>query len=190
MSVIYTQDQSVTRLVKQAYPDYSGKHISVEPIDPARTINCSSYWDSGHRDYFVFLALVAGADTRIEAPQQSAYDPKVAGIDAVTLPKGIVCVQRTFAGSREYVRVLVRSDDIAPGMLPAAVELTEQERACLKATKSLKNSYAGETDLRRRSTNMSVEEWKATQETLQKRGMLNKAGAITDAGRNALQGSK
>ncbi len=187
-NVIRTQDASVKNLVARAYPDYAGRRIAVEAVDPATEINCASYWSDGNRDYFVFLALVDGSAARVEAPAQSAYDRPVAGLDRVTLPKGVVCVRRTFAGSREYVTVLVRSDDLAPGMLPAAEALTDLERKCLVATRSLKNSYAGETDLRRKSTGMDPATWAATQDALRARGLLNKAGAITDAGRNAIDG--
>lgn len=116
-----TTDKTARKIVKAAYPDYRGHKIHVEPRAPDKPIDCRSYWDGGSRDYFVFVGLTEGLPEVVEAPAQSAYDHKVPGLEAVTLPRGVVCVEHTyFMGVDAGCRIHVRADDLAP-MLPEAV---------------------------------------------------------------------
>lgn len=180
--------QEALDLCKLAYPEFNKKSVCVCPCSPETEHNCSSYWSEGWRSYFIFVDLAT--KKQVEAPQQSAFDKKVEGLDRVLLPKGVVIVVHHYMGVRENYSIIIRSDDLNPTMLPASVELTIDEKKCLYYTRSLKNSYAGESDIRRKHSGMSVEQWKATQNILQSRGLLNKAGALTLEGKNVARNLK
>ena len=118
-----TRDKTARKIVKAAFPDYRGRKIRVEPRAPDKPIDCRSYWDDGSRDYFTFVALTESFAAVVEMPAQSAYDHKVPGLEVMTLPRGIVCVQRSFfCGKDAGCTIHVRADDLAP-MLPEHVSV-------------------------------------------------------------------
>jgi hypothetical protein len=84
--------------------------------------------------------------------------------------------------------------DNATKLLPAPqAELTAFEKIVLSATASYKSSYAGmdryemaRRDCRNGTPFPTRDDWALAKQTLINLGLLNKAGAITPAGRNAI----
>lgn len=84
----------------------------------------------------------------------------------------------------------------AAALLPAPVELSAHEKEVLNATRSYKSSYGGRDryDMAQSAAQYgknagafpSREQWEAAKAALMARGFLNKAGAITVKGKNAL----
>jgi hypothetical protein len=68
--------------------------------------------------------------------------------------------------------------------------LTLPEKIVLVATSSLKSSYGGIPNFRftqaKSETGITQADWDLAKESLTKKGFLNKAGAITTSGKNAL----
>ena len=106
------------------------------------------------------------------------------------LPPGIVLVEHSiFCGRDTGITVHVRPDNLDQLKLPDAPQLTDDERVVLKAT-GWKSSYAGIRNYRfveaRRTTGITRERYETAKTALIERKLFNRAGAITNAGRNAL----
>jgi hypothetical protein len=190
-------DGITASIVRSAYPEYRGKKVCIEIRD--YPIDVRSYWDGGSRDYFVFVNLATME--RAPVPTQSAFDPKLEGSDSVQLPQGFACVRRSiFCGKDHGIAIMVGSSDIAP-MLPApSAELTPDQETVLVYTRSCKSSYAGKDRCAMAIDDMlsakrfnpekpepiTRERWNAAKESLIAMGLLNKNGAITPRGKNAI----
>ena len=181
---MYTNDSDVRRLALTAFPEYNGHRFQVQI---AKSVDVRSCWDGGSRSFFKFVRLDGSGDT-FTVPQQSAYDPQIIGGDAVDLVPGLACVEHSiFCGRDTGITVYVHPDN-APRYLPAPVEVTDDEKTVLVFTSSLKSSYGGVSNYRyreaHRRTGITLERWDAAKVTLIGKGLLNKAGALTNEGRN------
>jgi hypothetical protein len=116
------------------------------------------------------------------------FDPQIKGANAVPLVPGLVCVRHDiFCGKDSGCTVMMHPEN-APKYLPQQVDLTDDEKICLEYTAHLKNSYGGETNIRfnraSREKGITVERWNNAKISLTEKGLLNKAGAVTQEGRN------
>lgn len=186
MSTIYTNHPDVKKIALAAYPDYNGKKFSVEIA--ADHLDVRSYWDGGSRNYYVFLRL----DTfeTMPMPQQSAFDAKVEGADRVQLIPGMVCVEHTYFQGHDLGITIHVHPENAPKFISEKPELSRNEQIVLVFTRSYKNSYGGQSNIRFHeatgSKGISLQEWVEAVQSLQAKKMLNKAAAITNEGRNAI----
>lgn len=188
-----TIDPFLAKLFRAAFPSYSGRMFKVETLRPSEdgscTMNLRSYWDGGSRDYYAAVELatlrtVALPDSHPYFDRHSAP----AGIERTIIPAGVVIVRHTiFCGKDLGLTVHVRPDDRNPALLPPAVTLTDDQRFVLAITASLK---AFARDDERRSYGMPKAVWEAVKAECIAAGYLNKAGAITPAGRNAVGNSR
>ena len=177
--------QGALHLMRAAFPSYMGRKFKLVVTDAPQDVR--SYWDGGSRGYFRFVALATGRVSD-SVPAQSAFDQPIAGADRVILPNGVGLVEHCFfVGNDMGLRLIIRPENAAP-LLPAAVDLATDERIVLAATRDLKSSYAGIHDYRYhdRGRTMGRDRWDAAKAACTARGLMNKAGAITPAGRNAL----
>jgi hypothetical protein len=188
MNVIHlTGDEpGLQAIVRAAFPQYNGRKFRLEIA--THPINVKSYWDGGSRDYFVFVQL--STLRAVEMPAQSAYDVQIPGAHAVTLPDGIACVEHSiFCGKDSGITIHLAPSNATP-FLPAPSDLSRWERIVLSATRSYKNSYNGVSDCRlmeaQRVTGITRDAWTMASDALKTKGLLNKAGAITVSGRNAI----
>lgn len=182
----YTNEMDVKKVALAAYPDYQGRKFSVQVTN--HPLDVRSYWDGGSRNYYVFLRL--DNLKTWEMPQQSMFDKKVNGADSVQLVPGMVCVEHTyFCGKDMGITIHVHPEN-APKRLENNLELTREEKIVLVYTRTYKNTYAGRTNVRfheaTRAKGISIEQWQNAINSLQEKKMLNKAGAITNEGRNAI----
>ncbi len=176
-----------TNIARRAFPGYTGRTFKLIVTD--QTINTASYWSGGTRSYFVFVSL---SDNRVspEVPAQSAFDKPIPGATEVSIPDGFACVEHClFCGKDHGLRIYIGPTNAAK-LIPETVDITEDEKTVLKYTINLKNSYGGETNIRftqaARDTDISADNWELAKSTLISRKMLNKAGAVTVSGRNAI----
>ncbi len=142
----------------------------------------------GSRSYFVFLNL---NNMKVkEVPQQGPSDRELKGAKSVMFPEGVVCVERMiFRGKDLGIRIYVRPANAAK-LLPMQVDLTKDEKTVLSYTTKLKASYGGIKNYRfveaNRDKGITLPEWEKAKADLIQRKLLNRAGAITNKGRNAL----
>ncbi len=180
-------DEYVDRIIKAAYPDYAGRKISIEVVARDTMFTLRSYWDGGCRDYWTFVSL---ADMRIMQVSQngSVFDKQA---HQSSIPPGVALIQRAYSGSRQRVVIHIGSEDAAL-CLPAPAQISHNQAIVLSATRSFKPCYAGQSNYRfsqaHRQTGISREQWDGAKGECQEQGWLNKAGAITATGRNAIQG--
>ncbi len=179
-------EQKLRELFRAAFPNYSGRTFRLRV---AESVKCASYWDSGSRDYFVWVRLDSG-QVLGQVPAQSAFDRPIAGVDSVAIPENCGCVMHTISRGHDLGLTLIVSAANAPALLPAPAEVDQNELIVLDATRSYKSSYAGVKNYRyieaSRVTKISPADWVNAQTRCIRKGFLNKVGAITPAGRNAV----
>jgi hypothetical protein len=177
--------QPAIRLMRAAFPSYHGRQFKICVTD---TVCVSSYWDGGSKDSFVFVDLET-AETSRQVPPQSAFDPVIPGAEAVTLPAGAGCVEHTIYRGKDLGLSLHLSPANATKMLPDPDPVSDDESTVLQFTATYKNTYGGRTNIRfaeaAEETGITHERWSEAVRTLTARKLLNKAGSITPAGRNA-----
>lgn len=171
------------RLVAAAFPDYAGRKFALV-VEPG-PMSVGSYWDGGSRNCFAVVRLADYA----ALPVPTAHPVFDGTIPPLEIPAGCVIVEHSiFCGKDAGITFHVRPDG---GFLPPEKPvLSFEDRVVLTASVSLKPSYNGIREYRfheaRRECGIGRAAWDATKADLTARGYLNKAGAITAAGRNAL----
>ena len=108
----------------------------------------------------------------------------------VPIPAGFAVVEHhIFCGKDMGLTYYLNSAD-AQSLLPAPDLLTMAEQIVLAATRTYKNTYGGRTNIRyheaSRETGIEEHDWETAKKVLISRKLLNKAGSITVAGKNAI----
>lgn len=152
-----------------------------------------SYWDGGTRDSWERLNLETGQRYGVQANVSPlSADPGARW--EPTPGEALICY--TEGGSRGGIRIWkveMHPDDFFRlwwASQKNSEELSRDERIVLVATRSYKASYAGIKEYRfrqaRSECGMSRERWDAAKASLIARKLLNRAGAITPAGKAAI----
>jgi len=180
---LYTDASEVKEIIKHTFPEYNGKNISVSTFEGPMELR--SYWDSGARDFWSIINLTTNRSKTI--PENgSPFIPKVFKISK--LPPNFAVVQWS-KGRYEQVIVYVNRDNLSK-LLPDKKEVSWAEKVVLCVTRSLKSSYGGVSDYRfkeaLKDTGITKVEWDQAKTALISKGMLNKAGAITNDGKNVI----
>ncbi len=170
---------------------YAGKQFKARVCETMTIPMTAGLWEGGSRDTFQVIRLDDGAT--VDAVQHNAAPWNAARRDIeVKLVPGIAVVEHTiFCGNDMGLTFYVHPDNAAK-LLPAPVELTAFEQIVLNATAGYKSSYGGRDRYEmaqgdyRGQAYPTRSEWDAAKQSLIGRGMLNKAGAITVSGRNAV----
>jgi hypothetical protein len=178
-------NQQVKLVCQKAFPNYRGRRIRIE-FD-VKSINMRSYWDGGSKSSYAIVEL--STNKTLHAPSSHPmFDKQVEGIDSFNIPEGYVIVQHTIFCGKDLGLTIHTRDSMPP--LPSGQELTLNEKIVLYATRSLKSSYAGIKNYRfheaKQATGITLNEYNAAKEILIEKKMLNKRGAITNEGRNAI----
>lgn len=174
---------------------YAGKKFKARACESVTVPSDAGLWSGGSRDTYRYIRLSDGATVTHPMMQVSPFNEGRQDHE-ITLQLGFAIVQSTmFRGVDHGLTFHLHPSDIA-AMLPApAAELSALEKIVLEYTASRKSSYGGKdrrqmyNDDCRYSSNpkpeVSADEWNAAKATLIGKGLLNKAGAITVAGKNA-----
>jgi hypothetical protein len=189
MSVVHldrTKDKTVDAIVRAAYPSYNGRRVEAVIRDEIRITG--TLWDEGSRRVYCVVRLADMERAGIEPErwmERSEFHEKPHKIE----PGYVVVVH--CQGRYEYVEIVGPAANITP-MLPRPVELTDDERTVLIATRSIKAVYGGVSNYRfheaKRARGITLERWEAAKASLIARKLLNKAGALTIEGRNSMGG--
>lgn len=181
---MYINTSEIKSIAKSAFPNYNGNKYQIKVFTPMRL---DSYWSSGSRDYYSIVNI--GNDKMAAVPQNGTpFDANTLQISE--LPYNMVIVQHTISCGKDLgITIYCREDNIKQYLLPLTCEITKNEEIVLIATQSLKSSYAGISNYRFHEahsvTGISEIDYNTAKVSLQSKGMLNKAGAITDKGRNS-----
>jgi hypothetical protein len=172
---------------------YAGKKFTAIVTENVHIPASAGIWDGGSRTTYSLVRLSDGGSMAASENTSAPWDNARQSRNIALIPGVIVVEHRIFRGADMGLTFYVHPQDTA-AMLPAPVDLTVHERFVLEATRSYKSSYGGmdryEMATRdaqyRNKFAPTRDEWNATKEALIKRGYLNKSGAITTAGRNAI----
>lgn len=195
-TTIHLEPKQVPETLRRGY---NGTKFRAEITESVTIPADAGLWDSGSRDTYSAVRLADGAAVDFPGQQDSPFDGTRRD-RKVTLESGIVIVCHSiFCGKDSGLRFFIHPSDAAP-MLPGPTELSAHESLVLDATASLKSSYQGKDRYAIASERVNPvwaprnepkkpfptrDEWNAAKESLIARGLLNRAGAITVAGRNA-----
>jgi hypothetical protein len=189
-NTIYLEPKQVPSYLRGSYSGRQFKAVVAETVTiPAD----AGLWSGGTRATFRIVRLADGADARLSMEAAAPWDDRRVE-RVIPLRGGIAVIEHSmFCGKDMGLTIYVHPENAA-ALLPAPTAvLSELEAVVLEATASLKSSYAGKD--RREMTNdnrrysgkplIGRYEWEVAKQSLIGRGYLNKAGAITTAGRNA-----
>ena len=179
-------DATVKQIINASFPSYKGQRMSAE-IDDTVTFS-GTMWDEGSRSTYCLIRLTDMA--RVTITQQAFQDPHSTYHNARhEIPQGVVAVCRNEFRCKESITIIARAENITP-MLAAPVELSEDEMTVLVSTRSIKSAYLCILKSRfseaNRVTGITLARWETAKDALMDRKLLNKAGAITIEGRNAV----
>ena len=182
--------------------DYKGRHLkAVVCVQMSMPID-AGLWSGGSRDTYDVVRLADGAAISDPAHKTGPFVDSGRRARIIQLEPGI-CVRHhsIFCGKDHGLTFYLHPDNVS-GLLPPTDDLSDNERIVLTATRMYKSSYNGRdrydmaSDGARYDHNirncagvspfMSRQVWNDTKALLIERGMLNKAGAITTKGRNAI----
>lgn len=187
MNTIHTNAPEVLDVARRAFPGYSGKTYKVEPFNGPMSLR--STWDSGCHDQWVILPL-AGRGRTFTVPENG--NPFINGgktFKCGRLPAGLALVhERIFQGKNLGLTVYVAPENMNRLALPPAVLLSLDEKIVLAFTSQRKSSYNGRTraQMAQEDSGITASEWDTAKAGLISRGLLNRAGVITNEGRNAI----
>jgi hypothetical protein len=192
MPIIYldkldTESEILRRLT---FPAYSGRKFQVELTE---TINFSgTQWAGGSKTDYRIVQLDGMKVVGIPEAPFLQRSPLHEG--QYVLPPGYVVVSHHISCGKDLGLTFSVNPRDSFKLLPKPTEeLTRAEKIVLVAT-GLKSSYGGIKDLRfheaHEKTGISRQEYDQAKELLIKKGLLNKAGAITPQGKNAINVSQ
>lgn len=190
----YLEPNQVPAVLRGSYTGTKFRAIVAESVTvPSH----AGLWDGGSRDTYELIDMATGesvpASDNVSAPWDPRKDRKI------ELRPGYCVRQHTiFCGKDLGLRFYVHPDNAAKLLPPPPAPLTAHEKIVLEATCTLKASYNGQDryDMSRppswaidkRAEFPTRAQWNDAKATLIARGYLNKAGAVTVAGRNARGG--
>jgi hypothetical protein len=189
---------------------YAGRKFQVKVCEQMTIPADAGLWSGGSRSVFTAVDLVTGND---DAPTLSRYQRSSPFGDVrreitVNLEPGKAIVEHvTFCGKDMGLRFYLHPSNVDALKIEAAPDLDPVERIVLIATRSLKSSYNGKDRFQMAVDDLSYksrfavagslnpktpvivptrDDWNAAKARLIARKLLNKAGAITTAGKNAI----
>lgn len=176
--------------------NYNGKKFKAVVVDTVTVPADAGLWSDGSRDHWRGVNVNTGEAMAFPGQQSAPWDKRQDC--AVTLIPGFAVVRHSMSCGVDMGLTFYVHPDNAAKLLPAPqAELSAFEKIVLNATKSLKSSYGGKDrytmslDGRRYGPEANEPfptraQWDETKLALIGRGLLNKASAITTAGRNAI----
>lgn len=148
----------------------------------------SNYWSGGSKtDY----RLILREGLKVLTPP--SINPMVDKVNKHPIPPGCFVVEHVISCGKDLgIRFIVRPDEWDTGLLSAQEDLSFDEKVVLVYTRSRKSSYAGIKNYRlheaMRDGLINEEKWETAKQALIEKKLLNKSGAITDAGKNQVEG--
>jgi len=190
--IIHLEPNMVPAQLRGAYAGRKFKAMVCETVTIPRT---AGLWDGGSRETYTAIEFETGREVTLSST--AAPDDRSRRDNTVTLRPGFcVVLHSVFMGADSGLTFYIHPANAAT-LLPApAAGLSEHESIVLTATRSYKSSYGGKDryqmardDVQFNAAKLAAfpsrDQWDAAKAALIAKGLLNKAGAITTAGRNA-----
>ena len=195
MQTIHLEPSQVPAALRGAYDGRKFKAVVCESITIPPT---AGLWSDGSRDFYTAINLNTGERGHAMMQDEAPWGQR--GEYTVKLKSGFAIIKHViFCGHDMGLTFYVHPTNAAQ-LLPApSAALSDLERMILEATRSLKSSYMGRDryqmkfedhrytpDGERGIPFPTRGEWEQAKADLYGKGYLNKAGAITVKGRNAI----
>lgn len=188
MSAIYLEPNQVPAILRGGY---SGKKFKVEITNEVTIPSDAGLWSGGSRDTYSVIRLADGstiaASDNISSPWNDTRRDRT-----IPLSDGMAVIRHSmFCGKDMGLTFYVHPDNAAKLLPPPSDELTANEQLVINGTCQYKSSYNGQDRYQMTCEHYSREplmtraQWDEAKVSLIAKGLLNKAGAITPAGRNA-----
>lgn len=185
--VIYTDAPEVKEIGLAAFPDYSGRKFKLEPF-PSTGMSLHSYWSGGSRNYFAFAHLDTRKATESVPQNGTVFDGE--NYKVTHLPENVALVEHSYFCGKDLGLTIYVGEENLVKMIPASVELTVDEKIVLAATRAYKASYGGVSNVRfkeaRGATGITLIRWDEAKASCVAKRLLDKRGAITNEGKNAI----
>ena len=167
---------------------YNGRKLKASIGDSVTLFNTS--WDGGSRSTYVAVEIATGEAKSLPGnPSPPQFGGNMEG-QTIELKPGYMIRENSIFCGKHMGLTFHMLEENAQSLLPASDELTMPEKIVLAATAGLKASYGGVKNFRfveaNRDTGIELEQWESAKSALIERKLLNKAGAITVSGRNAI----
>lgn len=167
---------------------YTGRKFKARVSDSVTLRN--TYWSGGTRSTYRAASLANGESRALPGnPAPYHFGGNMEG-QTIDLVPGYAIVEHSIFCGKDMGLVFHIHPDNAQKLLPDTADLDAFETIVLAATATYKASYGGIKNFRlheaHSSTKITLDDWNAAKSRLMARKYLNKAGAITPAGRNAL----
>ena len=181
---MYTEDKTIVELVKKYAPEgFNKRQVQVTPAEEVSLTGMN--WSGGYKTDYVAVNLSSGDSADFPEPEWNA----VYELRKVKMRAGIAIIAYQYSGLSKFVEVYLHPSNVVQ-QIEEKADLTPQQLAILYCTRAYKNSYGGETDLRRKEAGragygFTPEAWRAEQDTLCKLGYLDRRGSLTTKGKNA-----
>jgi hypothetical protein len=157
-----------------------------------------SYWErtsgGNERQRFTAVMKLMTEEIQLVSPIKESIWRDI----NVTLKPGFAVLEHSIFCGKDMGLTFYLHPDNATKLLPPVHDISPYERLVLRATASLKSSYNGRDRYQMaqgyenanylKANNLSYptrEQWESAKQSLVGKGLLNKAGAVTPAGRNA-----
>ena len=183
-----SDSKQVKQVAKNAFPNYNGRKFKVQ--FGTKNMSIRSYWDGGSRTYYALVNL-ATMEAK-HAPTSHPFFNKVdVEVDNVEIPQGFVIVAHSIFCGKDMGLTVYTPEEKPQLASGEGAELTDRHILVLVCTASRKSSYAGVRDYRKSELmgkGFSSKEVDELREDLIEGGYLTRRKAISNKGRNAIDG--
>jgi hypothetical protein len=188
MEVIHLEPSQVPMYLRGGYDGRTFKACVVESVEmPAD----AGTWSEGSREMWCLRRLSDGQTVNITDTQSAPWSGQRADRTIAMVP-GVIAVTHSMSRGRDMGLTIYVHPDDAVKLLPAPVDLTDHERIVLRATRAYKASYGGADRYTMAWRDAQGKlfptraAWAVAKNSLIEKGLLDKRGALTTAGRNAI----
>lgn len=161
--------------------NYTGRKYQVQVTERVHIPTTAGLWDGGSRDTYRAIRIADGREIGLSDQMNAPWSAARQGREVILEPGVAVIRHSIIRGKDAGLLFYLHRSDAAP-LLPAKVELTDLERKVLNIIGAIKSTYR--RDAARRDS-ISDRDYDTAVESLRAQGLVNKAGAITVAGKNA-----
>lgn len=179
----------IDAILEVAFPENKSRTVRLELFKAPMRVD--SYWDGGSKNTYVFVDLATKEQihkVHTNHPFFEANQPN----EVRDLPQNVAIVEHhIFCGKDMGFTIYLNAINLTP-LLPQKTELSNDEKIVLVYTAQLKSSYAGISNYRFHEAHDDIgiteEQWNAAKNICMDKKLLDKRGAITIEGRNAIDG--
>ena len=186
MDTLYVNLSDVPQMFRGLH-GYKGRTYQVSVAEEVQLLD--NAWSGGSRSSYIGVNLVTG---EVLPPQNDEYSNPFTGqpgrepIVKLSADRAIV-KHSYYCGKDAGITIYLHPDNVTK-LIPSEEGVGGDEEIVLACSRSYKNSYGGETNLRFKEGNrqhgITQERWDIAKASLIEKKLLSKNGAVTNAGRN------